>query len=128
VLIIAVTVTVATEVLIDGVMTNHELFPRDRRRSFNAYVTGKELSQVMDYIDFSGSLFLEMLTSARPPDSREIRHVRNRADGDPSVLIDIPIPTEQNPAAKKARTSLTSNRSQTKSVTFSMSILAQHPE
>ena len=99
--IIAVTVNGATEVLIDGVMTNHELSPGTDAGHSTLTVTGKDLSQVMDYIDFSGFPFPGM-----PNEARVLLILAKYAMFGivpmviPSVLIDIPIPTEQIPRQK----------------------------
>jgi len=99
--IIAVTVNGATEVLMDGVMTNHELSPGTDAGHSTLTVTGKDLSQVMDYIDFSGFPFPGM-----PNEARVLLILAKYAMFGivpmviPSVLIDIPIPTEQIPRQK----------------------------
>ena len=96
--IIAVTVNGATEVLMDGVMTNHELSPGPDVGHSTLTVTGKDLTQVMDYIDFSGFPFPGM-----PNEARVLVILAKYAVFGivpmviPSVLIDIPIPTEQIP-------------------------------
>lgn len=99
--IIAVTINGATEVLMDGVMTNHELSPGADPGHSTLTVTGKDLTQVMDYIDFSGIPY--------PAMSNEMRVLLILAkyallgimpEVIPSVLVDIPIPTEQIPRQK----------------------------
>jgi hypothetical protein len=99
--IIAVTVNGGTEVLMDGVMTNHELSPGADPGHSTLTVTGKDLTQVMDYIDFSGIPY-----PAMPNEARVLLILAKYALLGivpmviPSVLIDVPIPTEQIPRHK----------------------------
>ena len=99
--IIAVTVNGGTEVLMDGVMTNHELSPGADPGHSTLTVTGKDLTQVMDYIDFSGIPY-----PAMPNEARVLLILAKYAVLGivpmviPSVLVDIPIPTEQIPRQK----------------------------
>src|ERR1019366_7940480 len=64
-------------------------------------VTGKDLTQVMDYIDFSGIPY-----PAMPNEARVLLILAKYAALGivpmvlPSVLVDIPIPTEQIPRQK----------------------------
>ena len=96
--VIIVTVNGNTEVLMDGVMTNHEIRPgADASHSFLS-VIGEDLTKVMDYIDFSGFPFPGM-----PPEARVgLILLKYSWLGIiplviPSVLIDIPIPTDRVP-------------------------------
>jgi hypothetical protein len=99
--IIAITVNGGTEVLMDGVMTNHELSPGTDPGHSTLTVTGKDLTQVMDYIDFSGIPY-----PAMPNEARVLLILAKYAALGivpmvlPSVLVDIPIPTEQIPRQK----------------------------
>ncbi len=99
--IIAVTINGGTEVLMDGVMTNHELAPGADPGHSTLTVTGKDLTQVMDYIDFSGIPY-----PAMPNEARVLLILAKYAVMGivpmviPSVLIDIPIPTERIPRHK----------------------------
>ena len=83
----------------DGVMTNHEIQPGADASHSVLTVTGEDLSRVMDYIDFSGFLFPGM-----PPEARVGLILLKYAFLGiiplviPSVLIDIPIPTDRIPA------------------------------
>ena len=63
--IIAVTVNGSPEVLMDGVMTNHELNPGNDSAPATLIVTGEDISKVMDYIDFSGIPYPAMPAEAR---------------------------------------------------------------
>ena len=52
--LIIVTINGSSEVLMDGMMTNHEVRPDSESGQSTLTVTGEDLSVVMDYIDFSG--------------------------------------------------------------------------
>jgi len=99
--IIIVTVAGKAEVLMDGVMTNHEVRPGTDASHSVLTVTGEDLSRVMDYIDFSGIPYPGMA-----PEARVLLILAKYAGFGilplviPSVLIDIPSPTEQIPAQK----------------------------
>jgi hypothetical protein len=96
--VIIATVNGKTEVLIDGVMTNHEIGGGDASGKTTLTVTGEDLSRVMDYIDFSGIPY-----PAMPPEARVVLILAKYAFLGvvpmviPSVLIDIPIPTDRIP-------------------------------
>ena len=99
--IIVVTINGTANVLMDGVMTNHELTPGADPGHSTLTVTGKDLTQVMDYIDFSGIPY-----PAMPNEARVLLILAKYAVLGivpmvlPSVLVDIPIPTEQIPRHK----------------------------
>lgn len=86
------------EVLIDGVMTNHEIQPGDRGGDATLTITGEDLTRVMDYIDFSGFPFPGM-----PPEARVLLILAKYAFLGiaplviPSVLLDVPIPVDRIP-------------------------------
>jgi hypothetical protein len=96
--IIIVTVGGNAEVLMDGVMTNHEIRPGSDASHSILTITGEDLSRVMDYIDFSGFPF-----PAMPPEARVALIIAKYSFLGliplviPSVLIDIPIPTDRVP-------------------------------
>ncbi|TMP89767.1 MAG: hypothetical protein E6L07_15480 [Verrucomicrobia bacterium] len=96
--LIIVTVNGKAEVLMDGVMTNHEIRPGADASHSVLTVTGEDLSRVMDYIDFSGFPF-----PAMPPEARVALILLKYAFLGivplviPSILIDIPIPTDRIP-------------------------------
>jgi hypothetical protein len=96
--VIIVTVGGSAEVLMDGVMTNHEIRPGADASHSVLTITGEDLSRVMDYIDFSGFPF-----PAMPPEARVGLILLKYAFLGiiplviPSVLIDIPIPTDRIP-------------------------------
>jgi hypothetical protein len=85
------------EVLIDGVVTKHDLSPGEGGRS-TLRVTGEDLSRVMDYIPFDGFPYPGM-----PPEARVLICLAKYAFLGvipkiiPSVLIDVPIPTSRIP-------------------------------
>lgn len=96
--VLIATVNGTPEVLMDGVMTHHELAPGESGGPSTLTIKGKDLSAVMDYINFSG-----MLYPAMPPEARVALIVAKYAVFGvvplvlPSVLIDIPIPIDRIP-------------------------------
>ena len=99
--ILTATIGGASEVLIDGVVTNHEVSSGDDPAFADLTVTGEDLSRVMDYIDFSGIPY-----PAMPPEARIALIVAKYAFLGiipkiiPSVLIDVPVPTDRIPRHK----------------------------
>jgi hypothetical protein len=99
--VIVVTVGGSAEVLMDGVMTNHEIRPGSDASHSVLTITGEDLSKVMDYFDFSGIPY-----PAMPNEARVALIIAKYAFLGiiplviPSVLIDIPIPTERIPEQK----------------------------
>ena len=99
--LIIVTVNGKAEVLMDGVMTNHEVSPGTDASHSVLTVTGEDLSRVMDYVDFSGTPFPGMA-----PEARVLLILAKYAGFGilplviPSVLIDVPIPTDRIPTQK----------------------------
>jgi hypothetical protein len=96
--ILIATVGGVPDVLMDGIMTQHEVGPGSDPSHFMLKVKGKDLTAVMDYIDFSGIPYPAM------PDFARVAFVlaKYAALGIvplviPSVLTDIPIPTERIP-------------------------------
>ncbi len=63
--IIVVIVNGTPEVLIDGVMTNHEVTPGTDSAHSTLTITGEDLTKVMDYVDFSGIPYPAMSPEAR---------------------------------------------------------------
>jgi hypothetical protein len=96
--VIIVTVGGNAEVLMDGVMTNHEISPGADSSHSTLTIIGEDLSRVMDYIDFSGFPFPGM-----PPEARVALIIAKYSFLGliplviPSILIDIPIPTDRIP-------------------------------
>ena len=96
--VVAVTVNGITQVLVDGVMTHHQLSPGGSAQSPSLTISGEDLTRVMDYIDFSGIPYPAMPAEARVA----LILVKYMFLGVvplviPSVLIDVPIPVQQIP-------------------------------
>ena len=98
---IIMTVNGTPEVLLDGVATNHEIRPGADAAKSRLTVTGEDLSRVMDYIDFTGTPFPGMA-----PETRVLLILAKYAAFGirplvvPSVLLDLPIPTDRIPVQK----------------------------
>lgn len=96
--ILAVTVNGTPQVLIDGVMTNHEVTPGPEPGQSTLTVMGEDLTRVMDYIDFSGTPYPGM-----PPEARVLVMLAKYAALGivplviPSLLSDVPLPTNRIP-------------------------------
>ena len=86
-------------VLMDGVVTNHQVLPGTDSQYSTLSITGEDLSVLMDKIDFSGFPF-----PATPAEGRvALLILKYAALGIiplviPSVLIDVPIPTSRIPS------------------------------
>lgn len=97
--LILVTLNGTTEVLMDGVMTNHEVTGGSAKEGPVLTITGEDLSRVMDYLDFT-ALFQY---PAMPPEARVFLILARYAFLGviplviPSVLIDVPIPVDRIP-------------------------------
>src|SRR3712207_4363940 len=96
--VIVVTVNASAEVIMDGVITNHQITPGSDARHSTLTLTGEDLSALMDWIDFSGIPY-----PAMPPETRVLAMLAKYAFLGvvpgvlPSVLMDIPIPIERIP-------------------------------
>jgi len=96
--IVAVTLGGATEVLIDGVMTNHEVAPGSGGGAATLTVTGEDLSRVMDYLELDGIPY-----PAMPPSARVLLALAKYAALGvvplviPEISPDVPVPTERIP-------------------------------
>jgi hypothetical protein len=96
--IIVVTINGTPEVLMDGVMTNHEITSGKDPGHSVLTITGEDLSRVMDYIDFSGIPY-----PAMPAEGRVALILAKYAAFGivpmiiPSVFVNIPLPTERIP-------------------------------
>ncbi len=99
--IIVVTVNGTSTVLMDGVVTKHQILPGAKGGQATLSVTGEDLTVVMDKQDFSGFPF-----PATPAEGRVALLVAKYAFLGlvpmviPSVLIDVPIPTSRIPAQR----------------------------
>jgi hypothetical protein len=97
-LILIVTINGTPEVLIDGVVTNSQLTPGSGQTATKLTVTGEDLTRLMDYIDSTGFPF-----PAMPAEARVALILAKYAVFGmiplivPSVMIDVPIPTERIP-------------------------------
>ncbi len=97
--VIAAKVNGIEQVLIDGVMTNHEVRPGTTPGNARLTITGDDLTRVLDYIDFSFIRYPAL------PDFARVTLILAKyaflgiiPKVIPSVLIDVPIPTEKIPA------------------------------
>jgi hypothetical protein len=96
--ILAVTMNGAPEVLIDGVMTNHEISGGSESGGPVLTITGEDLSRAMDYIDFTGIPY-----PAMPPEARVLLILAKYSFLGviplviPTILIDVPIPVDRIP-------------------------------
>jgi len=96
--IIAVTLNGQTDVLIDGVMTNHQVQPGNNPSTSTMSVTGEDLTKVLDYLDLSGIAY-----PAMPPFARVNLMIAKYAflgivpKVIPSVLINVPNPIDHIP-------------------------------
>lgn len=96
--VLAATYNGQVEVLMDGVMTDHQVSPGADPGHSILTVTGEDLSRAMDYIDFSGIPY-----PAMPPEARVALCILKYAFLGvipmviPSVLIDVPIPVQTIP-------------------------------
>jgi len=96
--IIAVTLNGQTDVLIDGVMTKHDVSPGSSPSMSSLSVTGEDLTKVLDYLDLSGIPY-----PAMPPFARVNLMIAKYAflgiipKVIPSVLLDVPNPLDRIP-------------------------------
>jgi hypothetical protein len=99
--ILVATVNGTSEVLIDGVVTRADVKPGQGNAPATLTVTGLDLTAVMDWIDFDGFPF-----PAMPAEARVALMIAKYAVFGiipmviPSILIDIPIPTDRIPRQK----------------------------
>lgn len=96
--IIVVTLNGTPEVLMDGVMTTHQVTPGSEAGEAVLTVTGEDLTRIMDYQDFSGVPYPGMPAEARVA----LILAKYAVFGIiplviPSVLVDVPIPTNRIP-------------------------------
>jgi len=96
--IIVATVNGTPEVLMDGVVTRHEVNPGSAGSPATLSLTGEDLSRVMDYIDFSGFPFPAMPSEAQVA----LILAKYAVLGIvpliiPSPFIDLPLPVDRIP-------------------------------
>ena len=96
--VLAATVRGRAEVLMDGVMTNHELRPGSGRQPSKLVIKGKDQTALIDYIELDGIPY-----PAMPPAVRVLLVLAKYAVLGvipmviPSVVEDLPIPIERIP-------------------------------
>ncbi len=96
--VIFVTINGSPQVLIDGVMTDHQMTPGSDSQSPVLTITGEDLTRVMDYIDFTGIPYPVL-----PPEARVLLILIKYAVFGvipmviPSIMIDVPIPIDRIP-------------------------------
>lgn len=96
--VIYVTINGSPQVLIDGVMTDHQITPGSGPQSPVLTITGEDLTRVMDYIDFTGIPY-----PAMPPEARVLLILAKYAIFGvipmviPSIMLDVPIPIDRIP-------------------------------
>jgi hypothetical protein len=96
--IVIVTLNGTPNVIMDGLITRQQMAPSNEAGRSTLTVTGEDVSQAMDLIDFSGFPY-----PAMPPEARVALCVAKYAMFGivplviPSILIDVPIPTETIP-------------------------------
>lgn len=96
--VIMVTMGAKAEVVMDGVMTHHEIQPGGAGGTSSLIVRGKDLTALMDFIEFNGLPY-----PAMPPALRVLTILAKYAAFGmvpmviPSVVEDLPIPIERIP-------------------------------
>jgi hypothetical protein len=99
--VIVVTVNGMTSVLMDGVMTQHQIAPGSDSAHSTLTITGEDLTRVMEYIEIPGMPYPAMPVEARVA----LILAKYAALGIipvviPRIMFEVPIPTEQIPAQK----------------------------
>ncbi len=96
--VIYLTINGSPQVLIDGVITDHQITPGSGSQSPVLTITGEDLTRVMDYIDFTGIPY-----PAMPPEARVLLILLKYAIFGvvpmviPSIMLDVPIPIDRIP-------------------------------
>lgn len=96
--VLYVTMNGSPQVLIDGVMTDHQIAPGSGTQSPILTITGEDLTRVMDYLTFTGIPY-----PAMPPEARvALILLKYMIFGVvpmviPSIMLDIPIPIDRIP-------------------------------
>lgn len=99
--VVAVEVFGSTTVLVDGVMTRHEVSAGDQSGQATLTVQGEDLARVMDYIDLDGLPY-----PAMPSNVRVMLMLAKYAFLGvlplviPPILMDVPIPTNSIPSQR----------------------------
>jgi hypothetical protein len=97
--VIVVTFQGTPQVIMDGVITNHQITPATDNSPATLSITGEDLTALMNQQDFSGFPFPAMPAEARV----ELLLLKYAALGIvpqivPSILLDVPIPTGNIPS------------------------------
>lgn len=97
--VVVVTFKGSAEVIMDGVITNHQMAPGEGGANPHLEVIGEDLTRVMDFQDFSGTPFPAMPAEARVA----LLLLKYAFLGIipiviPSIMIDVPIPTGNIPS------------------------------
>ncbi len=96
--VIALRVNGVETILVDGVMTNHEVTAGPADGVSRLIVTGEDLSRVLDYIAFPGIKYPAMPMFARVATIlAKYAFLGIIPKVIPSVLLDVPLPTERIP-------------------------------
>jgi hypothetical protein len=96
--ILIATVNGIPHVLIDGVITQHTVTPSNEPGQSTLTLTGEDLTRIMDVVDLSGLPY-----PAMPPEARVALIIARYSMLGiipvviPSILIDVPIPTDRIP-------------------------------
>lgn len=96
--VIYVTINGSPQVLMDGVVTDHQVTPGASGQNSTLTITGEDLTRVMDYIDLTGIPY-----PAMPPEARVLLALAKYAIFGviplviPSILIDVPVPLDRIP-------------------------------
>jgi hypothetical protein len=96
--IIIATINGMPNVIMDGLITRQQVAPSNEAGRSTLTITGEDVSQAMDLIDFSGFPY-----PAMPPEARVALCIAKYAMFGivpaviPSILLDVPIPTESIP-------------------------------
>ena len=125
-IVLAVTIGGTTDVLADGVMTDHE-FKTDGSTS-TLHVKGKDLTAVMDIVELDGIPYPAMPAAVRAlAVARQVRGARRHHRwSSPRSSRTRPIPTRRSPATR-APTTRTSSASRTRPATSSTSTPDRSP-
>src|SRR5688572_17088459 len=96
--ILIVTINGLPNVIFDGLITQQQVAPNNEAGQSTLTITGEDVSQAMDLIDFSGIPY-----PAMPAEARVALCIAKYAIFGivplviPSILLDVPIPTEKIP-------------------------------
>jgi hypothetical protein len=99
--VLYVTINAAQQILIDGVMINHEMTPGGAGESPTLSIIGEDLTRVMDYIHLTGLPY-----PAMPAEARVLLALAKYAVFGvaplviPSIMPDVPIPIDRIPLHK----------------------------